>query len=145
MAANVLALFNRLGVDSVLSWSQDHLPPGLLFTLEAAGIRITHEAQPSIRAGLTGVNAAVAETGSLILMEGAGTPLSASLLPEIHVAICSESDIYPSLSEALCAPRLKRATAAVLISGPSRTADIEMSLTIGVHGPGELYVYCLTS
>jgi L-lactate dehydrogenase complex protein LldF len=144
VAANVLALINRLGIDSLLSWDQDHLPSGLLSTLEAAGIRITHEAQPSIRAGLTGVNAAVAETGSLILMEGAGTPLSASLLPEIHVAVCSESDIYPSLAEALNASQLKRAPAAVLISGPSRTADIEMSLTIGVHGPGELYVICLS-
>ena len=144
LAAHILALFNRRGIDTVLSWTQDHLPPGLLSTLEVAGIRITHEAQPSIRAGLTGAAAAVAECGSLVLLDGAGRQLSTSLIPEIHVAILHQSDIYFSLVDALCDPHLKLADAAVLISGPSRTADIEMSLTIGVHGPGELYIFCLT-
>ena len=143
LASHVLALLQSRGSDSVLSWTQEHLPANLLSILIRSGIRITHEAQPSIHAGLTGALAAVAESGTLVLPDGAGRPLIASLTPEIHIAILSEENIYNSLGDVLSLPQLKQANAAVLISGPSRTADIEMSLTIGVHGPRELYVFCL--
>jgi L-lactate dehydrogenase complex protein LldG len=65
------------------------------------------------------------------------------LLPEIHIALVNEEDILTQLSQVLQLDEIKQAPAAVLISGPSRTADIEMTLTIGVHGPGELYVICM--
>jgi L-lactate dehydrogenase complex protein LldG len=71
--------------------------------------------------------------------DGEGSPLHASLLPEIHIAVLNKSDILPSLPDAMHLVKDKRA--AVFITGPSRTADIEMTLTIGVHGPKEIHVF----
>jgi L-lactate dehydrogenase complex protein LldG len=86
--------------------------------------------------------AAIADTGTLLLAEGRGTPLEASLLPETHIVLLDSNMIYNSLEQVLTLPQARQAPSAVLISGPSRTADIEMSLTIGVHGPGKLQVFC---
>jgi L-lactate dehydrogenase complex protein LldF len=122
LASHVLALLQSRGIDSVLSWTQENLPASLLSSLISSGIRITHEAQPSIQAGLTGALAAVAESGTLVLPDGAGKPLIASLTPEIHIAILFEENIYNSLEEVF-APQLKQANSAVFSA--HRTADIE--------------------
>lgn len=81
----------------------------------------------------------LADTGSILVTDGEGGPLTASLLPGLHIALLRRADILPSLAQAL--PRVTGTRAAVFITGPSRTADIEMTLTIGVHGPGELFVF----
>jgi L-lactate dehydrogenase complex protein LldF len=99
------------------------------------------EPDPTVRAGLTGALCGIAESGSLVLSSGAGQTLTASLLPEIHVAVLKTSQLVPTLAEALRMPEIRKAASSVIISGPSRTADIEMTLTIGVHGPGELHVF----
>jgi L-lactate dehydrogenase complex protein LldG len=106
-------------------------------------ITIVHEPDAMVRAGITGALAGITETGSLLLVSGAGQLLTASLLPEIHIAILRASEILPSLPEALRKPEVREATAAVIITGPSRTGDIEMTHTIGVHGPGELHVFLI--
>ena len=106
--------------------------------LSTAGIRISREADSAIRVGVTRAICGVADTGSILEMEGKGDKLQASLLTEIHLAVLHTSDIYPSLSDAIHLTRSSKS--AVFITGPSRTADIEMTLTIGVHGPGELHV-----
>ena len=106
-----------------------------------SGIRTEKDADPKLRAGITGAVAAIAETGSLLITSGTGKPLSASLLPEIHIVILRPSEILWSLEDALRAKDISRSSSAVLITGPSRTADIEMTLTIGVHGPKQLRVY----
>jgi L-lactate dehydrogenase complex protein LldG len=54
-----------------------------------------------------------------------------------------ESDLVPTLADALAKTEIRSATASVVITGPSRTADIEMALTIGVHGPKELHVFLI--
>jgi len=64
-------------------------------------------------------------------------------LPEIHLAILHARHIHADLPQALKHPLLRAAATTVLISGPSRTADIEMTLTLGVHGPKEVFVFCL--
>ena len=92
------------------------------------------------RAGLTWADAGLADTGSLLVTGGAGKMLSASLLPEIHLAILNLGDLHASLEDVIPMPLVRDAPSAVVISGPSRTADIEMTLTIGVHGPGKLIV-----
>ena len=92
---------------------------------------------------LTAATAAIAETGSLILTSGSDRPLTASLLPNIHLAILNKDDIMPDLKQAFLLNSIRAASSTVLISGPSRTADIEMTLTVGVHGPGQLVVFCL--
>jgi L-lactate dehydrogenase complex protein LldG len=71
--------------------------------------------------------------------------LTASLLPEVHIALLHEKDLYKSLPDVIGCSELRDASAGIIISGPSRTADIEMTLTIGVHGPGVLHVILITA
>ena len=107
--------------------------------LKKAGIVVSHERDASILVGVTKAICGLADTGSILEAEDDGDKLYASLLPEIHLAVLSESDIYPSLENAV---HLTQSTkSAVFITGPSRTGDIEMSHTIGVHGPGEVVVF----
>jgi L-lactate dehydrogenase complex protein LldG len=108
--------------------------------LSGTGLELVNEPDPTCQAGLTRAVAGLADTGSLLVMGGPLDLLSASLLPEVHIAILNRSDLYASLPDVLNTPAVRAAPAAVVISGPSRTADIEMTLTIGVHGPGELIV-----
>jgi len=68
-------------------------------------------------------------------------PQTASLLPEIHLAVLRAEDIYETLPEVLRLACRAPASSLVLISGPSRTADIEMTLTIGVHGPRQVHTF----
>jgi L-lactate dehydrogenase complex protein LldG len=87
--------------------------------------------------GLTLVDRAVAETGSLVLSAGGGRARLASLAPPRHVALVREDQIVSSLDEALAG---LTGRTSVLISGPSRTADIAGILVRGIHGPKELIV-----
>ena len=109
--------------------------------LEKSGIVVSHVPDPTIHAGVTKAIYGLADTGSIFVADGEGNPLQASLLPEIHIAVLCASDILPSLSNALTLPIVRAARSAVVITGPSRTGDIEMSHTIGVHGPGEVHVF----
>jgi L-lactate dehydrogenase complex protein LldF len=145
----VLQRLQPKGINQLLTWNAAYLPAGLVEGLAEAGVHISYpevetlEPSSLIRAGLTGASMGIAETGSIILSGSAGRPLSASLLPEIHIALLWEKDIVETLEQALQNEELKQMPASVIISGPSRTADIEMTLTIGVHGPGELVVICI--
>jgi len=93
--------------------------------------------------GITGVFCAVAETGSLVVLSGADTPASNSLLPETHVALVPASRIVAGMEEAW---QLLRAECGELpravnfISGPSRTGDIEQTLVLGAHGPYRVHI-----
>jgi L-lactate dehydrogenase complex protein LldF len=111
--------------------------------LNQAGIKLVRKIDPSVKAGITGAVVAIAETGSVVVSSGKGQFLSASLIPEIHLALITRAQIVSTLEEALQFNEVRRASATVLITGPSRTADIEMSLTIGVHGPAEMVVYII--
>ncbi len=104
--------------------------------LQKAGIEFTHEADPEILVGVTNAICGLADTGSVLAADDALHP---SLLPEIHIAVLKSKDILPSLSDAMSL--VKDKNSAVFITGPSRTADIEMTLTIGVHGPKEIHVF----
>ena len=93
--------------------------------------------------GITSAVAALADTGTIVIESGAHGTLEASLLPGAHVAILDARDVYPTFADwvehggrSLLAERSN----VVLVTGPSRTADIEMTLTIGVHGPARLVV-----
>lgn len=93
--------------------------------------------------GMTGAFCAVAETGSLMLLSGADTYSSASLLPETHIAIVAASRIVGTMEDAFALARsehgeLPRATN--FISGPSRTGDIEQTIVLGAHGPYRVHV-----
>jgi L-lactate dehydrogenase complex protein LldG len=76
------------------------------------------------------------------LISGPGRGRLASLLPPVHIALLPGQKLYPSLPAFLAAnpTATKTGSNLVLITGASRTADIEMTLSIGVHGPGEIHV-----
>ncbi len=101
--------------------------------------------------GITGANAAIAETGSLMIVTNEGNANLVHTLPPIHVAVLGIEKIVPTLDDATAMLRVlsrsgtgQRATTYVTyITGPSRTADIELSLTIGVHGPKEVHIILL--
>jgi L-lactate dehydrogenase complex protein LldF len=143
LAQRVLGLLHDRKITTIMAWEADRLPAGLLACLKEKGVKVTHEPDPKVEAGLTGALAGVAETGTLLLPGGKGRPLTASLLPFVHIAILRAEDILPDMAAALKLRELSQCSAAALVSGPSRTADIEMTLTLGVHGPREVHVFCL--
>lgn len=93
-------------------------------------------------AGLTGTRGAIADTGSLILWPDAEEPRLLSLVPHIHIALLSVSKIHDTLWQVIREQNWAQGmpTNALLISGPSKTADIEQTLAYGVHGPKRLLV-----
>jgi L-lactate dehydrogenase complex protein LldF len=139
----VLSFLEKKEVHRIQSWAAESLPAGLLSAIQQAGILISHEPDAEAQAGLTGSLAAIAETGTLVLPSGSGRPLTASLLPEIHLAILHAEDIYENLAQVLSLDQVRSAASVALVTGPSRTSDIEMTLTLGVHGPREVHVFCL--
>jgi L-lactate dehydrogenase complex protein LldG len=86
------------------------------------------------------VEGAIAETGSLICTSKSAQPVQAGLLTPHHVAIVSAANIYEKLEDFFNSLGDSLPTNITLETGPSRTADIELTLTIGVHGPGRLTV-----
>ncbi len=134
---DIIEFLNERGVSKI------HLEPNTLDEnlLHEANIDFTHAPDPQLIVGVTNAVCGLADTGSVLIAHGEGSPLQGSLLPEIHIAVLQSSDILPSLPDAMKLPQVKESSAAVFITGPSRTADIEMTLTIGVHGPKEIHVF----
>ena len=91
--------------------------------------------------GITEADFLIPETGTLVLRSSAEKPRAVSLLPRVHLAIVRpeilRADMHQVFAEA------KDANYLVFITGPSRTADIELTVTLGVHGPKNLYVWIL--
>ncbi|MBK7451918.1 MAG: LUD domain-containing protein [Anaerolineales bacterium] len=114
-----------------------YLQPNVLneSLLRQAGIDFTHEPDPTLTVGVTKAWVGLADTGSVL---EADDELFGSLLPEIHLTVLESENILSSLPDAI---ELTKGKNAVFITGPSRTADIEMTLTIGVHGPKEIHVF----
>jgi L-lactate dehydrogenase complex protein LldG len=92
--------------------------------------------------GISTAQAAIAETGTLVLDSADERHRLVSLVPPVHIAIVDASRICETLGEALSLLRNGKelSRAVTFVTGPSRTADIELTLTVGVHGPQELYV-----
>lgn len=92
--------------------------------------------------GISRVQAGIAETGTLVLDSAVERHRLVSLVPPVHIAIIDASQIVGTLSEALALMYrdAKVSPIVTMVTGPSRTADIELTLAIGVHGPQELYV-----
>lgn len=138
LVRTITGIAQEKGIEEICAWEKD-LVEGLTGEL-AGSIKISLQPGPNHRLGLTGATLACAETGSLLIAGGNGRPLTASLLPEIHIAILHRGQIVPKLEDMLRHESLRNEAALAVVTGPSRTADIEMTLTIGVHGPGEVYV-----
>lgn len=95
-----------------------------------------------VDAGLTSTGGAIAETGSLWLWPSPDEPRRLSLVPSIHIAVLDSDAIEETFFDVIEAHGWASAmpTNALLVSGPSKTADIEQTLAYGVHGPKELVV-----
>ncbi len=95
--------------------------------------------------GITGVDYAIAETGTCVIIPTAGSSRLVSLLPPVHIALIERGQVLPSLDELFTLRRRDFIDGDLgsymnLITGPSRTADIEYKLVTGVHGPGEVHM-----
>jgi L-lactate dehydrogenase complex protein LldG len=110
----------------------------------AAGLQI--EARPTVgndRLGITGCFCAIAETGTLVVLPGALSPTATTLLPDTHVAVLRAERVVTGMEEAFALIRAelgKVPRAINLISGPSRTADIEQTVVVGAHGPYRVHI-----
>jgi L-lactate dehydrogenase complex protein LldG len=129
---------------SVLSWDPDRLPYGAGEALRGETVAYggdSRDLQAQAEIGLTGCEAALAETGTLAMVSGPGRPRAASLLPLTHIALVRQDDLLLGMGEFFERYRQNPVLPyLVFITGPSRTADIELSLTLGVHGPGKVIV-----
>jgi len=138
--------------NSVLAWDLDKVPlPLLASALAAANIGVADPADPAVRVGISGADAALAATGSLVLGSGNGRYRTTSLLPPVHIAIITPEQIVPNLESWAAHQSCERqadfrqSSNIVVISGASRTADIAMQLILGMHGPGELHIIIVES
>lgn len=126
--------------------------PGLIEPLGIAALPYESDAETfrdalfGADASVTTARAGIAETGALLIIPDASEPRLLSLVPPLHVAILRARDIHATFAAAIEALGLAQAMPPnmVLVSGPSKTADIELTLTFGVHGPKELAVIVLT-
>jgi L-lactate dehydrogenase complex protein LldG len=153
------ALLTEHEVRHVLAWEFQYIPiNGLKEALEADGIEVTHpdlyrddrDAHAAhIReagAGIIGVDAALATTGTLVVSTAPGRGRTASVLPPRLIAIVTLDQLLPNIEAWLAReraagmPAIGGAANVAFVTGPSRTGDIEMALVLGVHGPGEVYV-----
>ena len=128
---------------SVLSWDADRLPydVGAVLTGAATGAS-PRDVQAAADVGVTGCDAALAETGTLVLLSGPGKPRAASLLPPTYVAIVEQGTLRHTMGDFFAehGNAVRSAASCTFVTGPSRTADIELTLTLGVHGPGKVIV-----
>jgi len=121
----------------------------------AVEVHVVNELEPSTQRdaffkadlGISGVAYAIAETGTLVMASRPQDPRSLSLLPPIHIAVVGQSQLLPDLFDLFAALEPEKAqlpSCLSLITGPSKTGDIELQLVTGVHGPGELHVILAT-
>lgn len=109
------------------------------------------ESQGADAVGITGCYCALAETGTVVLLSGPDTPASTHLLPETHVALVRASRIVAGMEDAFALLRAERGDARQMlpralnmVSGPSRTADIEQTVVLGAHGPYRVHLIVAT-
>jgi L-lactate dehydrogenase complex protein LldG len=123
------------------------LPPGI----KAVGFDRPLEAWKgelfdTVDAGFTVARSGLASTGTLILAPDTGSPRTMSLVPPVHIALVYASTLHPDLHAAVRAERWSDGmpTNLVMVSGPSKTSDIQQTLAYGAHGPRQLWVVIVT-
>ena len=147
------------GVDEYVAWDQEHLPvDGLVDELSDRGYRRIETVLPSdpdhrvthqmgyfeVQVGISAAVAALAESGSVVVTSGPGRSRLASVIPETHVVLVPTRLMFRSLSHWAAQVDSPDLLANIMVvTGPSRTGDIELTLTKGVHGPGEIHAVLL--
>jgi L-lactate utilization protein LutC len=106
-----------------------------------AGFRVHRGSVPEIaEAELSPAVYGLADTGSVVLSASPDEPRARSLLPPVHIAVLGEDRILSGLAELFAAVGADLPSALAIVTGPSRSGDIEQTLAVGVHGPGEVHV-----
>lgn len=145
----LLNLLRDKHVKRLTQWEDSALPFRIADDVRGMGIEIMRGQMRELAAadvGITGAACAIAATGTLVLEMGEGRTRAASLLPPVHIAIIKTSQLVPRLEDYLAHQRSQGLQAfhegsnVVLLTGASRTADIEMNVVYGAHGPLELHV-----
>lgn len=120
---------------------------GLRIELRAPARDGSQGIAPIDNVGITGAFAGIAETGTLVLLSAPDTPASSHLLPETHIAVLRASDVVATMEDAFARLRSERGGPAAMmpralnmVSGPSRTGDIEQTIVLGAHGPYRVHV-----
>jgi len=110
----------------------------------AAGVAV--DVRPTVgddALGITGCFCAIAETGTLVFASSADSPSATFLLPETHVAVVHAAQVVAGMEDAFARLREERTEmprALNLVSGPSRTGDIEQTIVLGAHGPRRVHI-----
>jgi len=139
-ASAVAALLAEAGVSNVsLGIEDEDLRARVMRELDTGGVTLVDDPFEA-DAGVTDVHAALAETGTLVLHPGSRQSRRVSLAPLLHVVILPASRVLADMLDYLprCAPDERGAR--ILVTGPSKTADIEGELVCGVHGPGRVRI-----
>jgi L-lactate dehydrogenase complex protein LldG len=145
---SLAAALRERGVQSAAVWDDPLLEPARA-ALRSAGLTIvaaaehTKERLADVDAGITTADYAVALSGTLVLSCDPQRPRSTSLLPPLHVAVLPVDRIIPTLGELFARMPTAVPSALTFITGPSRTADIEMTVVRGVHGPVSVVVFLI--
>jgi L-lactate dehydrogenase complex protein LldG len=147
------------GEQAILAWDWAHIPSkGLPKAIEEAGIEVIQpaihtenraevlDALERIPVGLTGAAGVIATTGTLVVQAGPGTDRITTVLPRRHIAVIEQKQIVPRFEDWVAQQRVagldpvQMPSNVCFISGPSRTADIEKNLVLGMHGPEKLQI-----
>lgn len=141
-AAEVAEAVRRIWRDAALEGPLVRADDPLCAACDDLAATHTGAATGDERVGISRAAAAIAETGSLVLLSSAETPTTANFLPETHIVIVGEAEVVPAFEEIWQTLRARNDVPRTvnLITGPSRTGDIELTLQIGVHGPRALHV-----
>ena len=108
---------------------------------ERAGFVVHRGQAPQLDgAGVSRALYGLADTGSVVLAAGPDEPRANSLLPDTHISLLQPDRILPGLAELFAAVGGALPSALAVVSGPSRSADIEQTLATGVHGPGHVHI-----
>ncbi len=107
----------------------------------AAGFTVHRGSPPEIEgAGVSRALCGLADTGSVVLSASPEEPRANSLLPDVHISLLREADVLPDLATLFAQLGGDLPSALAIVTGPSRSADIEQKLAVGVHGPREVHV-----
>ena len=107
----------------------------------AAGFIVHRGAAPELPgAGVSRAAYAIAATGSVVIVSSPDEPRSRHLLPEVHVSLLRQDEVVLDLAALFAAFAGNLPSALAIVTGPSRSADIEQRLVVGVHGPREVHV-----
>jgi L-lactate dehydrogenase complex protein LldG len=164
LRANSCTVFGPVGIDDALAAIVDRVPrgelvaynedipvPGVAAALRDRGVELLapddpawFDRLPDAGIGITGSLLAVAQPAAIALAAAPGSPRGTSLLPHAHICVVRVADVLPTLEEAMVLISTQALPSALTwIGGPSRTGDLEMVTTLGVHGPRAVEVVLL--